>query len=123
MMETRRLMVGIGPRQGEPTERDMGNCNPIGVRGGGHHALRRVHAEFNRRFGDARLHIASLQAYVTSCHGHFFAVTYMGSGPLGDVQRSKHCQGCELWNGRIMQTRGLSGEYDSLHVRTGRRRV
>ncbi|EHA55117.1 hypothetical protein MGG_01900 [Pyricularia oryzae 70-15] len=34
-----------------------------------------VHAEFNRRFGDARLHIASLQAYVTSCHGHFFAVT------------------------------------------------
>ncbi|KAH9434598.1 hypothetical protein MCOR02_006593 [Pyricularia oryzae] len=90
MMETRRLMVGIGPRQREPTEWDMCNCNPIGVRGGGHHALRKLHAEFNRWFGDARLHIASLQAYVTSCHGHFFAVTYMGSGSRWEVSNIRN---------------------------------
>ncbi|KAI6413079.1 hypothetical protein MCOR20_003084 [Pyricularia oryzae] len=84
------IITDVSSPEREPTEWDMCNCNPIGVRGGGHHALRKLHAEFNRWFGDARLHIASLQAYVTSCHGHFFAVTYMGSGSRWEVSNIRN---------------------------------
>ncbi|KAH7353397.1 hypothetical protein B0T11DRAFT_300546 [Plectosphaerella cucumerina] len=55
-----------------PTFNEWTCGRPTG--GGGHQALRNVHAGFNRVFGNPRLTMARGQCYVTSCGGHFFAV-------------------------------------------------
>ncbi|KAH6665290.1 hypothetical protein F5X68DRAFT_195278 [Plectosphaerella plurivora] len=65
--------VSLVERQsGLPTFDEWTCGRPTG--GGGHQALRNVHAGFNRMFGGPRLTMASGQCYVSSCGGHFFAV-------------------------------------------------
>lgn len=65
--------VSLFERQsGLPTFDEWTCGRPTG--GGGHQALRNVHAGFNRMFGGPRLTMAAGQCYVSSCGGHFFAV-------------------------------------------------
>ncbi|KKZ62947.1 hypothetical protein EMCG_02657 [[Emmonsia] crescens] len=49
------------------------NC--YGINGGGGLAnLKKVHAGFNKVFGDARLKMARGQCYMAKCHGYYFGV-------------------------------------------------
>ncbi|PGH35268.1 hypothetical protein GX50_01846 [[Emmonsia] crescens] len=43
--------------------------------GGGSHAnLKQMHAQFNRRFGKSKLHMAKHQCYFVECYEHYFGV-------------------------------------------------
>lgn len=61
-----------GRQSGSPITWNEWTCgNPSG--GGGHTALKNIHAGFNRVFGGPRLTAVAGQCYVANCHGHFFA--------------------------------------------------
>ncbi|OAX82234.1 hypothetical protein ACJ72_03413 [Emergomyces africanus] len=45
---------------------------------GGHDMLRRVHSQFNRKFGAPRLNIAGGQCYTVICYNHYFGVCNRG---------------------------------------------
>ncbi|PGH16215.1 hypothetical protein GX50_09004, partial [[Emmonsia] crescens] len=42
--------------------------------GGGHATLKKLHAQFNKLFGEPRLKMAHGQCYVAACYGHYFEV-------------------------------------------------
>lgn len=58
-------------QQGLPTFNEWTCAYTSG--GGGHNALRNVHAGFNRVFGGPRLTAAAGQCYIATCYGHYFA--------------------------------------------------
>lgn len=51
-----------------------------GSGGPGHDGLKKIHAGFNRVFGDAKLRIAMDQCYTAKCHGLYFAVCNESGG-------------------------------------------
>ncbi|PGH32016.1 hypothetical protein GX50_05210 [[Emmonsia] crescens] len=56
--------------------------------GAGHAQLKKLHREFNRKFGAARLRLAAGQCYTVQCDGHYFGLC---TGDVyGDLERPNH---------------------------------
>ncbi|KAF6790340.1 hypothetical protein CSOJ01_14590 [Colletotrichum sojae] len=91
-----------------------------GGNGGGHQALRNIHAGFNRMFGNPRLTAASGQCYMTSCGGHYFAWCNDASVTATEISNARNrARDSNPGNGSNCRYRSYNELYKSYFYGTG----